>query len=102
VTVIIGIKAAFFWAMRTIKLTGREASVVRAIGFTESLLGAEIQDFTRMESQDITDTLNGLIAAGFVESIPYREHVGLAEMPITAFEANPAYAHELKRALVRS
>ena len=88
--------------MRMIKLTGREATVMRAIGFTESMLGSEIQDFTRMESEDVTDTLNGLVAAGFVESIPYREEVPLAEMPVTAFEVNPAYAQELKRALIRS
>jgi hypothetical protein len=88
--------------MRTIKLTGREATVVRAIGFTQSVLGSEIQDFTRMESEDVTDTLNGLLAAAFVESIPYREHVQLTEMPVTAFEVNPAYAQELKRALSRS
>jgi negative regulator of sigma E activity len=88
--------------VRTIKLTGREASVVRAIGFTESMLGSEIQDFTRMESQDITDTLNALLAAGFVESLPYYEHVDLADMPVTAFETNPAYVHELRRALIRN
>jgi hypothetical protein len=35
--------------MRTIKLTGREATVVRAIGFAEGMLGAELQDNTRME-----------------------------------------------------
>jgi len=87
--------------MRAIKLTGREATVMRAIGFTESMLGAEIQDFTRMESQDVTDTINSLLAAGFVESIPYCEQVELADMPVTAFEANPAYVHDLKRALVR-
>jgi hypothetical protein len=75
---------------------------MRAIGFTESMLGSEIQDFTRMESEDVTDTLNGLVAAGFVESIPYHEQVQLAEMPVTAFEVNPAYAQELKRALIRS
>ena len=95
-------EAAFFGGMRMIKLTGREATVMRAIGFTESMLGSEIQDFTRMESEDVTDTLNGLVAAGFVESIPYREQVQLAEMPVTAFEANPAYVQELKRALIRS
>jgi hypothetical protein len=88
--------------MRTIKLTGREVTLMRAIGFTESVLGSEIQDFTHMESEDVTDTLNSLLAAGFVESIPYREHVQLAEMPVTAFEVNPAYAQELKRALSRS
>jgi negative regulator of sigma E activity len=87
--------------MRQIKLTGRETTVVRAIGFTESMLGAEIQDFTRMESEDVTDTLNSLMGAGFVESIPYYEQVQLAEMPVTAFEVNPAYAHELRQALSR-
>jgi hypothetical protein len=88
--------------MRTIKLSGRETSVVRAIGFTNSMLGAEIQDYVRMESDDVTDALNSLMAAGFVESIPYAEQVQLAEMPVTAFEINPAYTHELKRALIRT
>jgi hypothetical protein len=87
--------------MRQIKLTGREATVVRAIGFTESMLGTEIQDFTRMEVEDVTDTLNSLMAAGFVESVPYYEQVELAEMPVTAFEVNPAYVHELRLALSR-
>jgi len=87
--------------MRNIKLTGREASVVRAIGFTESMLGAEIQDYVRMEIDDVTDTLNSLMSAGFVESIPYYEEVQLAEMPVTAFELNPAYVHQLKEALIR-
>jgi hypothetical protein len=88
--------------MRTIKLSGREASVVRAIGFTNSMLGAEIQDYVRMDSDDVTDALNSLMAAGFVESIPYAEQVQLAEMPVTTFEVNPAYTHELKRALIRT
>lgn len=87
--------------MRFIKLTGREATVLRAIGFTESMLGAEIQDNTRMELEDVTDTLNGLMAAGFVESIPYCDEVQIAEMPVTAFEVNPAYVHEIKSALQR-
>jgi len=93
--------SCFFKIVRAIKLTGREASVVRAIGFTESMLGAEIQDLARMELEDITDTLNGLIAAGFVESIPYAEEVQMADMPATAFELNPAYVHELRQALIR-
>ncbi len=54
-----------------------------------------------MELEDITDTLNGLIAAGFVESIPYSEEVQMADMPATAFELNPAYVHELRQALIR-
>jgi len=85
--------------MRHIKLSGREATIVRAIGFAEAMMGAELQDQTHMEGDDVTDTLNGLMSAGFVESVPYYEEIQLAEMPVTAFELNPAYASELKQAL---
>lgn len=87
--------------MRNIKLSGREATIVRAIGFTEAMMGAELQDTTHMDGDDVTETLNGLISAGFVEPVPYSEEVQLAEMPVTAFELNPAYAHELRQALYR-
>jgi DNA-binding MarR family transcriptional regulator len=87
--------------MRQIKLTGREASVVRALGFTEPKLGAEIQDHTRMEIDDVADALNSLMAAGFVESIPFAEEVQLAEILVTAFEINPAYVQGLKVAIQR-
>ena len=87
--------------MRNSKLTGREVSVVRAIGFADAILGAEIQENTRMEPEDVTDTLNSLLSAGFAECIPYRDEVQMAEMPVTSFELNPAYAHELKAALLR-
>jgi hypothetical protein len=87
--------------MRNIKLSGREATIVRAIGFTEAMMGAEIQDCTHMNVEDVTDTLNSLMSAGFVETVPYYEEIQLAEMPVTAFELNPAYAHELKQALYR-
>ncbi len=86
--------------MRNIKLTGREISIVRAIGFTEPVLGAALQEFTHMEAEDVTDTLNGLISAGFAESIPYYEEVKIEQMPTTAFEINPAYALGLKEALL--
>jgi hypothetical protein len=85
--------------MREVRLSGREVSVVRALGFAESMLGAEILDATRMELEDASDTLNGLIAAGLVETIPYNEQIDMAEMPATAFEVNPAYVHELRRAI---
>jgi hypothetical protein len=87
--------------MRNIKLTGREATVVRAIGFAEAMVGAEILDYTRMEPEDLTDTLNSLMSAGFAESVPFSEQVDMAEMPVTSFELNPAYVHELKQALLR-
>jgi hypothetical protein len=85
--------------MRIIRLSGREASVVRAIGFTDGILGSEIQDLTRMETEDVTDVLNSLIAAGFVESIPYTEEVQQGELPVTSFEVNPAYSHQLSFAI---
>jgi hypothetical protein len=85
--------------MRVIRLSGREATVVRAIGFTDAALGSDIQDSTRMEPEDVTDVVNSLIAAGFVESIPYTEQVTLAELPVTSFEVNPAYSHQLKDAI---
>ena len=87
--------------MRNIKLSGREATVVRAIGFTEAMMGAELQDQCHMDSEDVTDTLNSLMSAGFVESVPYYDEVQLAEMPVTAFELNPAYANDLRLALRR-
>ena len=87
--------------MRNIKLTGREATVVRAIGFTEAMMGAELQDQTHMDGEDVTDTLNSLMSAGFVESVPYYDEVQLAEMPVTAFELNPAYVSDLRQALYR-
>ena len=87
--------------MRNIKLTGREASVVRAIGFSEGMLGAEILDATHMEPDDVTDTLNGLLSAGFIETVPYCELVDMAEMPVTSFEMNPSYVQEVKAALFR-
>jgi hypothetical protein len=87
--------------MRHIKLSGREATVVRSIGFTEAMIGAEIHDCTHMDVGDVTDTLNSLMSAGYVESVPFYEEVQIAEMPVTAFELNPAYVAELKQALYR-
>jgi hypothetical protein len=92
---------AYSLAMRDVRLSGREAAVVRALGFAEAMLGAEILDITHMELEDASDTLNGLIAAGLVETIPYSEQIDMAEMPATAFEVNPAYVHELRQAIVR-
>jgi hypothetical protein len=54
-----------------------------------------------MEGDIVTDTLNGLMSAGYVESIPFREQIEMAEMPVMSFEVNPAYMHELKQALYR-
>jgi hypothetical protein len=61
--------------------------------------GTEIQDFKHVEADDVAEVLDGLMAAGYVESIPYCEQIALAEMPVTAFEVNAAYPHDLKNAV---
>lgn len=88
--------------MRRVKLSGREHSVLKALGFADAVLGSEVLDYTQMQPEDMTDTLNALLAAGYVESNPYREQVTSAEMPGIEFEVNPGYVHELKTAMLRA
>ena len=87
--------------MRQIKLSGRERAVVRAIGFAEAVPGEQIRDHTQIPSDDLTDVLNALLAAGFVESQPYRDQINAADLATMEFEVNPSYAHELKAAIYR-
>jgi hypothetical protein len=88
--------------MRRIKLSGREHSVLKALGFAEARPGADLQERTQMESDDMADTLNALLAAGYVESKPYHEQVTAAEVSAIEFEVNPGYVHELRSAMSRS
>ncbi len=88
--------------MRRIKLSGRERAVLKAIGFAEGALGAELQEHTQMPPDDLLDVLNALLAAGYAESKPYREQVTLVEMPATNFEVNPGYVHELRESMARA
>lgn len=85
--------------MRKIKLSGRERAVVKALGFSEAMAGEQVPEYTQLQPDDLNDVLNALLAAGYVESNPYREQVSLVEMPTTEFEINPSYAHELKSSL---
>jgi len=88
--------------MRRIKLSGRERAVLKAIGFAEAFLGEQIREYTQIQPDDLTDVLNALLAAGYIESNPYREQVVPTEMPMVEFEVNPAYAHELKSSMQRA
>jgi hypothetical protein len=88
--------------MRRIKLSGRERCVLKAIGFAEGAAGAELLEQTQMPPDDLTDVLNALLAAGYVESKPYREQVNVAEIPPTNFEVNPGYVHELRDSMARA
>jgi len=88
--------------MKTLKFSGREASIIRAIDFATGTMGAEILVKTRLDAQDALDILNGLLDAGFVETNPaQQEHVELRAFYNTLFESNPAYSHELRKALLR-
>ena len=88
--------------MRRIKLSGRERAVLKALGFANAMLGSEIVEYTHIQADDVTDILNALLAAGYVETKPYREQVTSTEMVTFEFEVNPAYAHELKVSMARS
>lgn len=88
--------------MRRIKLSGREQAVLKAIGFANAVPGSEVQEYTQIQPDDLTDVLNALLAAGYVESKPYREQVTPAEIPTVEFEVNPGYVHELRAAMARS
>ena len=88
--------------MRRIKLSGRERSVLKAIGFGEGALGAALLEHTQMPPDDLTDVLNALLGAGYLESKPYREQVRVAEIGATNFEVNPGYVHELRESMART
>jgi DNA-binding MarR family transcriptional regulator len=91
-----------FILMRRIKLSGRELAVLKALGFADAVLGRQLQEHTQIPPDDITDVLNALLAAGYVESKPYREQITPAEMWTTEFEVNPGYVHELRSSMQRS
>lgn len=86
---------------REIKLNGRELGVMRTIGFGLGVSGAEIQERTNIEADDLCDVLNTLLDIGYVETPTMKEHVTLEEMPAELFEINPSYSSDLKVAMRR-
>ena len=87
--------------MRKIKLSGREAAVVRCIDYTSNTPGLEIRERTHMELEDLVDIVNGLLDAGFMETTPPTERVAAEKFDTTLFEINPAYSQELRVATRR-
>lgn len=86
---------------REIKLNGRELGVMRTIGFGLGVSGAEIQERTNIETEDLCDLLNTLLDIGYLETPTMKERVTLEEMPAELFEINPSYAGDLKVAMRR-
>ena len=86
---------------REIKLNGRELGVMRTIGFGLGASGAEIQERTNIDPEDLCDVLNTLLDIGYLETETTKERVTLEEMPTELFEINPSYASDLKAAMRR-
>jgi hypothetical protein len=86
---------------RAIKLSGREAGVVRTIGFGLGVTGTELSDRLQMDEADLVDVLNTLLEAGYVEAASMRERVGVADYGAETFEVNPSYTSELKGVMRR-
>jgi len=88
--------------MRLLKFSGREAAVLRAIDFATGTEGGEILVKTRLEAPEAVDIINGLIDVGYIETNPPRPgHVEIPGFGETIFEVNPAFAHQLRKSLVR-
>lgn len=87
--------------MKKMKFSGREMAALRAIDFATGTTGAEIMDRTRIEPDELLDILNGLLDAGYVETIPMCERLKAEALADALFEVNPAYVHELRGAIVR-
>ena len=89
-------------AMKLLKFSGREASVLRAIDFTTGTLGAEVVVKTRIDPQEALDILNGLLDAGYIETNPPQQnHVERSSFYWTMFEVNPAFIHQLRKSVAR-
>lgn len=86
---------------RTPKLNGREAGLLRAIGFGLGVSGAELKERTQMSDEDLCDVLNTLLDVGYVETSTMKERVSMEELERENFEINPSYATDLKHALRR-
>jgi hypothetical protein len=86
---------------KPIRLSGREASVVRNIGFGLGVSGAELQALIQMDAESLVDVLNTLIEVGYVETASLREQTTLADFEKESFECNPSYVQDLKAATRR-
>ncbi len=87
---------------RIIRLNGREASVLRTIGFGLGVAGAELQERLQMAAEDLVDVLNTLLDIGYVETASMKERVVLEAYEAETFEINPSYAGDLKAVLRRA
>ena len=87
--------------MKTIKLSGREIAVLRAIDFATGTPGDEVMDRTKIPPDELVPVVNGLLQVGYVETNPPCEVLGMEELPGIVLDVNPSYVHELREAMRR-
>ncbi len=87
--------------MRKIVLSGRERSVIRTIGFALPVEAAELAAAVRIETAELVDVLNGMLEAGFIETTPAADRIGVDTFAAHSYEVNPGYAQQLREALAR-
>ena len=85
--------------MKQIKLSGKEIAVVRGLDFAVGTSGSDLFERTRIELEELTALVNGLMDIGFLECSPYCERLTEHVFMSSLIEVNPGYAHELKTAL---
>jgi len=85
---------------REIKLDGGEISMLKTLGLSGSQMNGKIllDHSGEMEIAEVLDTLNGLIAQGYVLS--NKVNLRLREdVERSFFRVNQAYAHDLRDAI---
>jgi hypothetical protein len=88
--------------MKTIRLSGRETAVLRAIGYSLSVPGSGLLEQTQIQFHELVDIINGLMEVGYVQTEPPMDRVTVENFEDTLIEINPSYAKELKEATKRS
>jgi hypothetical protein len=87
--------------MKQIKLSGREKAVLRYMDWATGSKGAELQETTKLDAEDLVAVLNGLMEVGYVEMVPYADQTDAATYAEKMFEVNPGYSLELKEAMAK-
>lgn len=85
--------------MRSLRLSGRESAVVKAIGFSLPTPAKEVMERTGLQIEDVTDIINALLGMGYIESVPFKEEITQDDVETFELEVNPSFAKELRKAL---
>jgi len=84
---------------KPIKLNGREASVIRAIGYGLGMNGKDLIEQTQLPKEDLCDILNTLLEAGYLETPTMKEKTDVDSIEAETFEVNGSFVAGLKAAM---